>query len=249
MQDSSERFSAVAEAYQRYRPGYPTAVLDWIARVTGVRAGARVADLGCGTGIFSRLLASRGYTVVGIDPNDAMLAQARAAGGGPTYLAGDATRTGLADRSVELVTSAQAFHWFPLEPTLAELDRILVPGGWTCALWNKRTPSPFNREYEELLRRFSRDYSEKVNDLLHDPRARLAAAIPGAIRAELAAGDLLTWEAVLGRVRSASYVAHGVDDLAGFERGLRRLYERHARPDGTLEWAMETVTIAWPRPA
>src|ERR687887_1189496 len=102
MRDSAERFSAVADAYHRFRPGYGAAVLDWIAATTGVPAGARVADLGCGTGIFSRLLSGRGYTVIGIDPNRAMLEQARAAGGGPTYLAGEAARTGLADRSVQL---------------------------------------------------------------------------------------------------------------------------------------------------
>lgn len=245
MLDPRERFSAVAEAYDRFRPGYPAGALDWIAATTGVRGG-RVADLGCGTGIFSRILAGRGFAVTGVDPNERMLALARQSGGGPTYLAGDATRTGLGDSSVDLVTAAQAFHWFPLEPALAEIDRILAPGGWTCALWNLRTPTRFNEELERLLHTHSTEYDARVSDLLDDPRARLVA-VPGAVSAEVPSEDALSWDMVLGRVSSASYVAHGVADRPGFDRQLRELFERHARPDGALVWAMRTVAIAWPR--
>jgi ubiquinone/menaquinone biosynthesis C-methylase UbiE len=244
--DSRDRFSAVADAYHRYRPGYPPALLDWLVTTSGVRSGARVADLGCGTGIFSRCLAGRGLRVVGVDPNRDMLAQARAAGGGPTYVAAEATRTGLADASVHLGTAAQAFHWFAIDHTLAELARILVPGGWACALWNHRASTPFNEEYEELLLRYSSDYAARpsLTDMRGDPRDDLSH-LPGAVTIEVPHQDALSWEEMLGRVRSASYVAHGVSDMAGFEAELRRLYERHRVPDGTVPWIMRTLAIAW----
>lgn len=246
MPDSRQRFSAVAAAYHRFRPTYPAAVMDWILATTGARPGTRAADLGCGTGIFSRLLAARGLRVTGVEPNPEMLALARDAGGGPTYAAGEAVRTGLADASVDLVTAAQAFHWFPLEATLAELARILVPGGWAAAVWNLRVSSPFNDEYEELLAHHSSEYAANraLSDLHHDPRSRIAR-LPGTVATELPSDELLRWDEVIGRVRSASYVAHGVADRVGLERAVREAYERHRRADGTLVWAMRTVVIAW----
>jgi len=250
MKDSSERFTAVADAYDRFRPGYPSAVLDWLAATTGIAAGARVADLGCGTGIFSRLVAARGLAVVGIDPNPDMLAVARKAGCGPAYVLADATCTGLAGGSVRLVTAAQAFHWFPLEVALAEVDRIVAPGGWACALWNLRVSNPFNDEYDDLLITWSRDYRADLSDLRHDPRAPIvAAALPGAVSVEFPVQEVLRWEAVIGRVRATSFVVHGVADRPAFEERVRKAFERHARGDGTLVWAMRTAAIAWPRRA
>ncbi|HKE19918.1 MAG TPA: class I SAM-dependent methyltransferase [Kofleriaceae bacterium] len=246
MPDSRQRFSAVAAAYHRFRPTYPAAALDWILATTAAQPGARAADLGCGTGIFSRLLAARGLRVTGVEPNPEMLALAREAGGGPTYVAGEAARTGLADASVDLVTAAQAFHWFPLEATLAELARILVPGGWTAAVWNLRVSSPFVDEYEELLERYSSEYAANraLSDLHHDPRSRIAG-LPGTVTTQVPNDQMLPWDEVIGRVRSASYVAHGVADKGGFERAVREAHERHRSGEGKVLWAMRTVVIAW----
>jgi SAM-dependent methyltransferase len=244
MKDSRERFAATAEDYQRYRPGYPPEALAWLQDVTGIDPPARVADVGCGTGIFTRGLAARGYQVVGIDPNQAMLDQARALGG--DYRRGEAAATGLADASMDLVTAAQAFHWFALDPTLAEFDRVLASGGWAVALWNVRASSPFNDAYEALLQRCSSEYGP-LSDL-HDPRHKVpATAIPGAVSHELFWHDSLHgWDAVLGRVRSASYVVHGVADRPAFESELRGLYDRYAI-DGDLTWHLRLVAVAWPR--
>ncbi len=241
--DSRERFSATADAYHRFRPGYPAPLLDWIAAVTGAPPDAGVADLGCGTGIASRFLAARGYRVVGVEPNADMLARARDAGGGPTYVTGEATRTGLADASVDLVTAAQAFHWFELEPTLVEIRRIAAPGAWACAFWNVRVSGPFNDELERIVLAHSSEYAPLSDS--RDPRDPIVAAVAGTTCTEIPNDGALGWEAVLGRARSASYVAHGVADRAAFERDLRQAYERNARPDGTVVWALRTVAVAW----
>ena len=110
--DPRERFCGAAADYARFRPSYPPALLDWILAESRVQPADRVADVGCGTGILSRLLAERGLAVVGIDPNEDMLAEARAAGGPAEYVRGEAAVTGLADASIVLVTVAQAFHCF-----------------------------------------------------------------------------------------------------------------------------------------
>lgn len=244
-----DRFTAVADAYARFRPTYPDGVVDWLVRTSGATPGSRVVDLGCGTGIWSRLLAARGYAVTGVDVNEGMLDHARAAAGGPAYVHAEAHRTGLPAGSAELVTAAQAFHWFPIPASLAEIDRLLVPGGWACALWNVRTPGGFNDDYEALLHAHSLEYVDNpaLDDLHNDPRADLVAALPDALTASVPGGDRIDWETALGRIRSASYVRHGVADLPAFEAKVREVFERHAGADGRIDWRMNALAIAWPR--
>src|SRR5204862_7408313 len=86
--DPRDRFSNLSDLYHKYRPTYPAEVIDYVLSLAPT---GRIADLGCGTGISTRLLAARGRDVVGIDPNDAMLDVARREGG--TYLKGEAAAT------------------------------------------------------------------------------------------------------------------------------------------------------------
>ncbi|MBI5202576.1 MAG: class I SAM-dependent methyltransferase [Elusimicrobia bacterium] len=244
MKDSKKRFTAVAGEYDRFRPEYPGAVVDWLIATAALAAGAQVADIGCGTGISTRLLASRGLSVVGVDPNEAMLEKARARGG--EYVRGEAHRTGLPGGAFSLVCAAQAFHWFPVAETLAEWRRLGAPAGWGAAFWNLRDgTAPVMKEYEELLGRFSAEYQDR-------PRAR-QETIP-ALRAALAGTELretevphveaLTREQFLGRAASASYVAHGVADRAALDAALGALFEKH-QTGGALPFAYRTVVVAW----
>lgn len=200
---------------------------------TGVGAGDPVADLGCGTGISTRLLAARGLDVTGIEPSAPMLERARLAGGA-RYRSGEAAATGLPDASQALVTGAQAFHWFTDDASLREIGRVLRPGGWCAAWWNeRREDDPIQTAYEALLLRFSTDYAtvprprEALERLARHPAVR--DWTPAAFAHEQA----LDLEALVGRARSSSYVAHGVADPAGFEQALGRLFAAHAR-DGEL---------------
>jgi ubiquinone/menaquinone biosynthesis C-methylase UbiE len=134
--DPRERFTGLAETYARHRPDYPDAVVEACVRYAALPVGARVVDLGCGTGISSRRFAAHGFAVTGVDPSADMLAQARAAGGGPRYAVGEAARTGLPDRSADLVIAAQALHWFDMEACLPEWRRLLGTRGPCAAFWN-----------------------------------------------------------------------------------------------------------------
>jgi SAM-dependent methyltransferase len=225
--DSRERFSAAAELYRRYRPSYPGELIDWIIAETGIRQGAPVADVACGTGISTRLLAERGFKVIGIDPNPEMLVQAQL-DGHADYRAGEAAATGLPPRSVAMVVVAQAFHWLELLSTLTEFRRILVPDGWCAAFWNLRASSPFLDAYQHLLDSFTPYRSVPTAE------AKLREIDTSHMIRSLRAGEflhseLLDLEQFLGRVGSASYVVHGVEKREELQRAVASLFNRHAK--------------------
>jgi SAM-dependent methyltransferase len=242
--DPRERFTAAAELYARYRPSYPKALYDWVLETTGLAAGAATLDLGCGTGISTRLLAERGLDVVGVDPNEEMLAQARRAGGA-RYVRGEATATGLPDASVELVSVAQAFHWFDIPATLRELARVLRPAGHVVAYWNVRELSTaFMRDYDHALRRYGSEYALLDRPLETSAALRRCAAVREPRGAEFSLAQRFDLEGLCGRAYSSSYVIHGVQDHAGFGRALGRAFERHAR-HGSVEFRYRTLALLW----
>ena len=129
----TERFTDRVDAYVRYRPDYPSAALLLLEREAGLARGGRVADIGAGTGILSAMLLELGAEVFAVEPNDAMRAAAerRLCGtSGFHAVAGTAEATGLPDQSVDLVTAAQAFHWFDSLRARREFRRIARPGAW-----------------------------------------------------------------------------------------------------------------------
>ncbi len=130
--DPTRRFRGRAELYARHRPGYPGEVVTLLEDECGLRAGSVVADLGSGTGILAAMLLARGCRVFGVEPNADMRAEgarALAAQEGFVSVDGRAEATTLPDASVDLVTAAQAFHWFDRPRARAEFARILKPGG------------------------------------------------------------------------------------------------------------------------
>lgn len=245
--DPKERFSATVAAYDAHRPSYPAALVDWVLATSGVRAADAVADVGCGTGISTRLFAARGLDVVGVEPNDAMRVAAEAHGGA-RYQKGDSAATGLAAGSVVLVVAAQAFHWFDVGPTLAEFRRVLRAGGWCAAFWNDRTrETPFLRGYDALLREFSSEYKE-----VRTKAATLEAlwTSPGVVdwSAERFPNvQAMNRDAFLGRVYSSSYVVHGVARKDEFRAAVEGLFAEHAR-DGIVEFRYLTEGACWRLP-
>jgi len=131
------RFSGFADAYDRYRPQPPVIVTDILTQLAGGEMPRLVVDLGSGTGLSTRIWAGRAREVIGIEPNPDMR---RAAEAHPVtdpathYLDGHSTATGLADGCADIVCCAQSFHWMEPAATLAEVARILRPGGVFAAI-------------------------------------------------------------------------------------------------------------------
>jgi SAM-dependent methyltransferase len=241
--DPRERFTGAAELYEKYRPSYPSALVDWILAAPGIPGAGDVVDVGCGTGISTRLFAERGFSVVGVDPNDAMLGRARGAGGASRYARGEAAATGLPAQCADLVTVAQAFHWFDIEATLAEFRRILRPSGCCAVFWNVRDlAAPFVADYDRALIDYSSEY-HVVEE--HEKTIERLARMPGLIRSEsttLRHEQELDLQGLEGLAYSSSYVLHGVADRHGFDRRLAEVFARHAR-EGRVRFLYRTIAL------
>lgn len=127
-------FGSVAEVYERARPGYPEDAVRWLA-------GAEprdVVDLAAGTGKLTRSLVALGHRVTAVEPLAEMLAQLRSSVPEATAVTGSAESMPLADGAADVVTVAQAFHWFDQEVALREIARVLRPGGTLALVWNTR---------------------------------------------------------------------------------------------------------------
>ncbi|HWB22929.1 MAG TPA: class I SAM-dependent methyltransferase [Gaiellaceae bacterium] len=130
-------FGPAAELYDAIRPSYPPEAVRWMLG----EAPLRVVDLGAGTGIFSRLVASFGHDVVAVEPDSGMRARLLAASPGVTPLAGSAEAVPLPDASVDAVVAAQAYHWFDNDAARLEITRLLKPRGVFAPIWNVRDES------------------------------------------------------------------------------------------------------------
>jgi SAM-dependent methyltransferase len=138
-------FARAAEAYELGRPGYPAAALEPLK----LSRGLAVLDLAAGTGKLTRMLADSDADVIAVEP----VAEMRAAlPESIRALDGTAESIPLDDGSVDLVTVAQAFHWFDGGAALAEIHRVLRPGGRLALVWNRRVEdAPVNVAIDELV--------------------------------------------------------------------------------------------------
>ena len=153
----NQNFAGKASSYQKGRPSYSDQLKSVLhTLVFPHTAHPRAADIGCGTGIFSRLLIDCAYHVYGIEPDTSMLSLATEELDSKLFtpISGTAEDIPLSDNSVDLVSCAQSFHWFDSVSFRAECDRILRPNGKILLIWNtKDTDSPIMRDYQEICTR------------------------------------------------------------------------------------------------
>lgn len=245
-----DRFSNLAGDYAAHRPGYPAAAIDWVIGKATLDASTLVADVGAGTGISSRLFAERGIPVLGIEPNEPMRAEAERhpwpfAAPPPTYRAGSAEATGVADEAVRAVVVAQAFHWFDPAKALLEFERILQPGGWVFVLNYERDETDgFSRACSELVRtvpgaaEVERQRQSAADFLLTWDRLMLPE------RRVFASEQLLDEEGFLGRLRSISYLPRQEPQRGELFAQARILFHRWQQKGRVVMVYATTVTAA-----
>lgn len=200
---ASAGFSRAAGAYERGRPDYPQAAVDWLARELDLRPGVTVVDLAAGTGKLTRALLPTGATVVAVEP----VAEMRALIEGAETLDGRADAMPFPDEWADAVTVAQAFHWFANEESVREIARVLKPNGALALIWNSRVRDhPVQAAIDELTRELATEVTT-----LYDDAWRCAIEESGLFgplrKTEYKHAQELDEQGVVDRVLSTSYVA------------------------------------------
>jgi SAM-dependent methyltransferase len=171
----SGSFGAVASHYERYRPGPPLAVVEWILP-TPV---GRIVDLGAGTGALARLLVDRADEVVAVEPDDRMRSVLVAEVPGVRAVSGRGESIPVPDGTVDAVVASSSWHWMDLVPTLHEVARVLVPGGVLGTMWSGPDPEgPFVTQARALLAERSGD-GDEVGDGVESGGPSMAHLIMG----------------------------------------------------------------------
>ena len=229
--NSTTRFSDRVEDYVKYRPHYPEAILTYLRATYGFDPSWTAADIGSGTGISAELLLRSGNRVFGVEPNDEMRAKAEELlVGYPGFVSvnGAAEATGLAAESIDLIVAGQAFHWFDARRSRVEFLRVLKPGGLVALIWNERlTDSPFERDYEALIRHYSTDYQQVDHRNITDdrigaffsPDAFALTIFPNEQRFDL--------KGLTGRLLSSSYIPKEGPGHDGMLGDLERLFGQY----------------------
>jgi SAM-dependent methyltransferase len=217
-------FADVAGAYERGRPGYPSEAVRWL--VGGKPCD--VVDLGAGTGKLTRELVALGHHVIAVEPLDEMRAQLEIAVPGVRASAGNAEKIPLPDAAADVITSAQAFHWFDHSRALPEIARVLRPGGRIALVWNSRDDrDPWMARLSEIIG------NESIQDADVVPVLDASGLFGAVERAEFSFEQTLERDGLLDLVLSRSYLAK----LTPAERkpvleAVGRLYAETASPDG-----------------
>ncbi len=247
------RFSNRVRDYVDGRPGYPDAVVSWLAETFGLGPSSTIADIGAGTGISTALFLRHGFTVVAVEPNDAMREAAVAAlGSDPRFraVAAPAEMTTLPAASVDAVVAAQAFHWFDRAAFRAECARILRPQGGVALLWNVRRAdgSPFVADYEALLRTYGTDYLTVRHENITEEE--LARFFEGRLERRVFENiQFLDRDGLRARLLSSSYVpAVGHERHEPMLAALEGLYQAHHQ-HGVVRMEYELRAYASRRPS
>lgn len=223
MLSPTTRFSNRVDNYVKYRPGYPPEIIDYLIQTIGLKKRFVIADIGSGTGIFSELFLRNGYRVKAVEPNEPMRLAAEkrlTIYNGFTSVDGTAEQTGLKDKSVDLITAAQAFHWFKPLATKNEFMRIIRPGGHIMLVWNiRKIDTPFLEGYQQIKAKYQVDYAQRThnNDAVIETFFRPMKMI----RQDFYNEELLDFESLKGQLLSASYIP--LQGQPGYESMLAEL--------------------------
>jgi SAM-dependent methyltransferase len=244
----TDRFSSLASRYARHRPDYPNPMFDFIEEWADLNKTNILLDIASGTGISARPWLERGYTVIAVEPNDAMRSEAETRlVSYPKFISkkGSAEDTGLDPASVDLICTGQALHWFDADRTRREFIRIGKHEAKAAFFWNVReyAATSFMRAYEDLLCKHAVGYGGGDNRI---DKSKLDVMF-GKGKCEIRSfkhSDLLSLDEVIGRAESASYwPKHDDPNYLLISKSLIDAFHRH-QIRGMVEFVLSAHVFA-----
>ena len=231
----TEVFSSKARLYAKYRWSYaPVAIRDVLA-LTGANSETTIADIGAGTGILTREFIGRVKHIYAIEPNPAMrilLGEALTKELNCTILGASAEATPLAAQTVDIITVAQAVHWFDPEQARKEFHRILKPGGWLMICRNYGNDPALGTALESIYPPETDTEAGMIGK--RQPRSYFFGT-GKFIRREYTNSHAVNWEVFLGGLLTASFAPDvGSPYYANFVAKAHRIFDEFSR-QGLME--------------
>lgn len=231
---STDKFIDKAGVYAKYRPSYPLKYLEYLISEADLNKDCIIADIGSGTGILSRQLLERGFTVIGVEPNDHMRTVAeQTIEPSSRFISVKATaeHTTINDHSLDLVTVAQAFHWFDMEQFRLECQRILKQDANVALVWNSRDmSSDINKESAEVCQKYCPNFKGFSEGMEETPIPFQQFFKDGRYEFKSFRNDLsFNLVEFLGRYLSASYSPKKTDkEYNPFITALSNVFEKYS---------------------
>lgn len=232
-EENAASFDRGADAYERGRPEYPAEAVDWL-----LPDGAHtVLDLGAGTGKLARALTARELEVFAVDPSPKMLEQLRAAVPEAIASEGTAEDIPLADRSVDAVLVAQAWHWVDQSRALPSVARVLRPSGTLGLVWNIRDERvPWVARLTTVMHVATGEQFVESGDIQRGPFGEIETA-------NFEWSRDFTRPEILDLLRSRSYfITASAEEQEGIIAGVNELLDADPDVGGQTTWTMPYVT-------
>jgi len=233
--DTKNRFSEKVDNYIKFRPHYPKSLIGFMEQNIILKKDYYIADIGAGTGKFTELLLEAEYKVIAVEPNKPMLnacKQIYSQYSNLKCLDGSSEDTKLPDKSLDLITTAQAFHWFKIEETKREWERILKPNRYVALVWNSRLKgekaSAFQREYEEFVVEFGKGYTKMQDNFQVQEKINILFEKNGYQEFHTPYAQTFDFESLKGRALSSSYMPQPEDEIfPKMIEALKKIFDKH----------------------
>lgn len=226
---NENKFTGKARFYAKYRPSYPTLLADRLYRLTKAE---NVADIGAGTGIFTEKLLAYPWTVTAVEPNHDMCRELlKSVGGKAEIVMASAENTGLPEHSFDLITAAQAFHWFDADLFREECKRLLTENGRVAIIYNSRIRTAVTIDRDAVFMKYCTEFAQRKNkNHAEEDEFLMNEYFSSVDLFQCETPVMMTWEHFIGDALSRSHSPMNNDPcFKAFVAELREVFDKHQK--------------------